>query len=224
VRRALAALALALAACAQSKELATEVAAAGAMAEGAIAAATPPLVEAPPLDPFEGITGELALGFADEAMLLTSEPPDRFSAPALELACLPNKDALSSPASADARLESLATEQAAKLGRLRFVRFESDVSAVPMRTVPRLCRVVHEAQALYAPLFRLREPPALWLVERLREGDLSVALATLIARAGEEGRAPSGPPRVLVVRGEAIAAALPLAGPHHVTAPRSEVE
>lgn len=194
--------------CAQSKEPAGKVPA-------AVPAAVPepaqpePVVEAP-ADPFEGISGEAKLGFPAEEALLAAEVPALLDAPALALACLPRKDALEQPGLADARLEALGEEQQAPLGRLRFVRFESDPLASPMRTVPRLCRSVGDDAALYAPLFRVREPAARWLLESLKERDLSSALASLLARAADEGRAPAGPPRVVLVRGLAVAAALPV--------------
>lgn len=171
---------------------------------------TPPAVvdEEPPAppDPFEGITGDPSVGFAGEEQLLLDDRATELTVPAFDVACVRGEDLLRAPASVDARFESVASEQSVPLGRVRFVRIERRDASVA-----RLCRPVRHDARLYAPLFREQEPASTWLVE-YDAGDVRAAVRRLVERAASKKATAAGPPRAIVVRGEVVAVALPIAG------------
>lgn len=168
-----------------------------------------PAAPAAPHDPFAGISGDRALGFAGEESLLTDTLQADVGMPALDVACLGGRDALSAPAVLDARLEQIAADQDVSLGRVRFVRLESDPSRAPTRAMPRLCRPVMATAELHAPLFREKELASTWLVESAAT-DVPAATRRLMERAAKAGARAAGAPRVVVVRGKHVAVALPI--------------
>lgn len=168
-----------------------------------------PAALAAPEDPFAGIRGDRAVGFPGEESLLTDTLMGDVGMPALDVACLGGSDALSAPTVLDARFEEIAAEQEVSLGRVRFVRLESDPSRVPSQAMPRLCRPVMGTAVLHAPLFRQKEPPSTWLVEGAPT-DVPAATRRLLERAAKAGAKAAGAPRVVVVRGKHVAVALPI--------------
>lgn len=195
-------------ACASKERKAT-----GALEEDALApreekptARAKPRPPPAPKDPFEGITGDASVGFEGAEQLLKEAIVGELVLPSFEVACVRGEDALETPSAVDGQIERLALEQQISLGRVRFVRIESDPSRGSASA--RLCRPVREDALLYAPLFREREPASRWLVEA--SADVPTALRALLSRAAAEQAKATAPPRAIVVRGKVVAVALPV--------------
>lgn len=164
-------------------------------------------VDEEPADPLAGISGAKDVTFDGEEPLLLWAKGDQLRVAEHELACLAEDNALSDPGRADARLENVAEDQGVKLGRLRVVRIERPLDGEAHR--PRLCRPVTPDAALYAPLFRVREPASTWRLQDVGAGTKKT-LASLLESTRAQGQQPASVPRAVVVRGQVRAVALPV--------------
>jgi hypothetical protein len=159
-------------------------------------------------DPLAGITGDASLAFAGEEALLSKTPAARVDVVAVDLACLPDGRAAAEPASVLARLDEVAAEQGVALGRLRVVRYEAHPGQDPKAL--RACRPVAKDAAIFAPLFRVKEPPAAWRIALLEGAASAEAVTAFIDEVMKGGGKPVAPPRLVVVREEIVAVALPV--------------